>query len=78
MFILKSKLESSTELQVNKANSTDIKVVFSNLDLFISGGLGGMIFNFDFGYLPFLETDIPRYTLIWVYIPHSIRFATLF
>ena len=65
----------SSELQLNKANSSDTEVPFLDLHLAISDGfVSSKIYdkrdNFDFDTVnfPFLDWDIPRATSYGVYI----------
>ena len=71
-----------TELQLNKANSSDTEEPFLDLNLCISNGTvstkiydKGDDFNFDKVNFPFLEGDVPRRTSYGVYISQLIRFA---
>ena len=70
------------ELQINKANTSDIKVSFLDLHLSILDGfVSSKIydkrddFDFDIVNLPFSECDVPRTTSHGVYISQLIRFA---
>ena len=71
-----------SELQLNKANVSDIEASFLDLHLFISVGfVKTKIFdkrdNFDFDIVnfPFIDVDVPRSTSYGVYISQFIRFA---
>ena len=71
-----------TELQLNKANSSDTEAPFLDLNLCISNGTVSTIiydkqddFDFDIVNFPFLDGDVPRRTLYGVYISELIRFA---
>ena len=66
-----------TELQFNKANSSDTEAPF--LDLSITNGIVSSKvydkrddFNFEIVNFPFLDGDVPSYS---VYISQLIRFA---
>ena len=70
-----------TELQLNKANSSDTEAPFLDLNLCISNGTVSTTiydkrddFDFDRVYFPFLDGDVPRRTSYGVYISHLIRF----
>ena len=70
------------ELQLNKANSSDIKAPFLDLNLSISNGTVSTKiydkrddFDFDIVNFPFLDGDVPRRTSYGVYISQLIRFA---
>ena len=61
-----------TELQLNKANSSDTEAPFLNLNLCISNGTVSTKiydkrddFDFDIVNLPFLDGDCPPAYLIW-------------
>ena len=65
----------STELQLNKANSADTEVPFSDLDLSITNDIvSSMIYdkrddiNFEIVNYPFLDGDVPRSLSYGVYI----------
>ena len=69
-----------TELQLNRANSSDTEAAFSDLNLCISNGtVSSKIYDkrddFDFGIVnfPFLDGDVPRRTSYGVYISQFIR-----
>ena len=71
-----------SELQLNKANSSDTEAPFLDLHLTISDGfVSSKIydkrddFDIDIVNFPFLDGDIPRATYYGVYISHLIRFA---
>ena len=71
-----------TELQLNKANSSDTKTAFLDLHLpIVDGFVSCKIYDkrddFDFEILnfPFLDGDIPRAASYGVYISQLIRFA---
>ena len=68
------------ELQLNKANSSDTKAPFLDLNLSISNGtVSTKIYDkrddFDIVNFPFLDGDVPRCTSYGVYISQLIRFA---
>ena len=71
-----------TELQLNKANSSDTEAPFFDLNLSISNGIVSSKiydkqddFNFEIVNFPFLDGDFPRSPSYCVYISHLIRFA---
>ena len=69
-----------TKLQLNRANSSDTKAPFLDLNLCISHGtISTKIYNkrddFDIVNFPFLDGDVPRRTSYGVYISQLIRFA---
>ena len=71
-----------TELQLNRANSSDTEAPFLDLNLCISNGTVSTKiydkrddFDFDIVNFPFLDGDVPRRTSYGVYISHLIRFA---
>ena len=71
-----------TELQLNRANSSDIETCFLDLNLCISNGTVSTKiydkrddFDFDIVNFPFLDVDVPRRTSYGVYISQLIRFA---
>ena len=71
-----------TELQLNKANSSDTEALFLDLSLCISNGKVSIKiydkrddFDFDIFNFPFLDGDVPRRTSYGVYISQLIRFA---
>ena len=70
-----------TELQLNKANSSD-KAPFLDLNLSITNGIVSSkiydkrdYFNFEIVNFPFLDGDVPRSPSYGVYISQLIRFA---
>ena len=70
------------ELQLNKANTSDIEAPFLDFHLSISNGfISSKIydkrddFDFDIVNFPFLDGDVPRSTSYGVYISQLIRFA---
>ena len=71
-----------TELQLNKANSSNTEAPFLFKSIYISNGtVSTKIYDkrddFDFNIVnfPFLDGDVPRRTSNWVYISQLIRFA---
>ena len=71
-----------TELQLNRANSSDTEAPFFDLNLCISNGTVSTKiydkrddFDFDIVNFPFLNGDVPRRTSYGVYISQLIRFA---
>ena len=71
-----------TELQFNRANSSDTEAPVMDLNLCISNGTVSTKiydkrddFDFDIVNFPFLDGDVPRHTLYGVYISQLIRFA---
>ena len=71
-----------TELQLNRANSSDIEAPFLDLNLCIPNGTVSTKiydklddFDFDIVSFPFLDGDVPRRTSYGVYISQLIRFA---
>ena len=69
-----------TELQLNRANSSDTEAPFLDLNLCISNGtVSNKIYDkrgdFDIVNFPFLDGDVPRRTSYGVYIYQLIRFA---
>ena len=69
-----------TELQLNRANSSDTEAPFLDLNLCISNGtISTKIYDkrddFDIVNYSFLDGDIPRRTSYGVYISQLIRFA---
>ena len=62
-----------TELQLNKANSSDTEAPFLDLNLSITNGI--VSFNFEIVNFPFLDGDVPRSPSFGVYISQLIRFA---
>ena len=72
-----------TQLQLNRANSSDTKAPFLDLNLCISNGTVFTKiydkrddFDFDIVNFPFLDGDVPRRTSYGVYISQLIRFAS--
>ena len=71
-----------TELQLNKANTSDTEAPFLDLHLSISNGfVSSKMYDkrddldFDIVNFPFLDGDVPRSTSYGVYISQLIRFA---
>ena len=71
-----------TELQLNKANSSDTEALFLDLNSFITNGMVSFKiydkrddFNFEIVNIPFLDRDVPRSTSYGVYISQLIRFG---
>ena len=71
-----------SELQLNKANSSDTEAPFLDLNLSITNGIVSSKiydkrddFNFAIVNFPFLDGDVPRSPSYGVYISHLIRFA---
>ena len=71
-----------TELQLNKANSSDIEAPFLDLGLSITNGIVSTKiyakrddFNCEIVNLPFLDGDVPCSTSYDIYISQLIRFA---
>ena len=71
-----------SELQLNKANTSDTKAAFLDLHLSISNDIvSNKIhdkcdgFDFEIVKFPFLDGDVPRSTSYGVYISQHIRFA---
>ena len=71
-----------TELQLNKANSSDTEAPFLDLNLSITNGIVSSKiydkrddFNFEIVNLPFLDGDVLRSLSSGVYISQLIRFA---
>ena len=71
-----------TELQLNKANSSDTEAPFLDLNLSITNGIVSskiydkwVVFNFEIVNFPFLDRDVPRSPSYGVYISQLIRFA---
>ena len=69
-----------TELQLNKANSSDTEAPFLNLDFSITNGIVHQRFmiNFEKVNFPFLDRDFPRSSSYGVYIPQLIRFVRVY
>ena len=72
----------TTELQLNKANSSDTEDPFLDLNLLITNGIVSSKiydkrddFNFEIVNFPFLNGDVPRSPSYGVYISQLIRFA---
>ena len=72
----------STELQLNKANSSDTEAPFLDLNLSITNGIVSSKiydkrddFNFETVNFPFLDGDVPRSPSYGVYISQLICFA---
>ena len=72
----------SSELQLNKANTSDTEAAFLELHLsssndFVSTKIYGKFDDFDFEMVdfPFLDGNVPRSTSYGVYISELIRFA---
>ena len=73
---------SPTEIQLNKANSSDTEAPFLNLDLYIANGIVSSKiydkredFTFEIVNFPFLDGDVPRSPSVGVYISQLIRSA---
>ena len=71
-----------SELQLNKANTSDTKAAFLDLRLSISNEIVSTKiynkrdnFDFEFVNFPFLDGDVPRSTSYRVFISQLIRFA---
>ena len=71
-----------TELQLNKANSSDTEALFLDLNLSITNGIVSSKiydkrddFNFEIANFPFLEGEVRRSPSYGVYISQLIRFA---
>ena len=71
-----------TELQLNKANSSDTEASFLDLNLSLTNGIVSSKihdkqddFNFEIVNFPFLDGDVPRSPYYGVYILQLIRFA---
>ena len=72
-----------TELQLNKANSSDTEAPFLDLNLSITNGIvfflkfmiNGNTFNFEIVNFPFLDGDVPCFPFYGVYIFQLKRFA---
>ena len=71
-----------TELQLNKANSSDTEAPFLDLNLSKTNGIVSSKiynkrddFNFEIVNFPFLDGDVPRSPSYDVYISQLIRFA---
>ena len=73
-----------TELQLNRANSSDTEAPLLDLNLCISNDTVSTKiydkrddFDFDIVNFPFLDGDVPRRTSYGVYISQLIRFARI-
>ena len=71
-----------TELQLNKANSSNTEAPFMDLNLPITNGIVSSKiydkqddFNFKIVNFPFLDVDVPRSPSFGAYISQLIRFA---
>ena len=71
-----------TELQLNKANSSDNEAPFLDLNLSITNGIASSKnydkrddFNFEIVNFPFLDGDVPHSPSYGVYISQLIHFA---
>ena len=71
-----------SELQLNKANTSDTEAAFLNLHLSISNDIVSTKiydkrddFDFEIVNFPFLDGDVPRFTSHGVYISQLIRFS---
>ena len=71
-----------TELQSNKANSSDTEAPFLNLNVSITNGIVSFKihdtrddFKIEIVNFPFLDGDVPRSPSYGVYISQLIRFA---
>ena len=71
-----------SELQLNKANTSDTKAAFLDLHLSISNDIVSTkkydkrdVFDFEIVIFPFLDGDVPCSTSYGVYISQLIRFA---
>ena len=71
-----------TELQLNKANSSNTEAPFLDLNLSITNGIVSSRiyykrddFNFEIVNFPFVDGYVPRSPSYGVYIPQLIRFA---
>ena len=71
-----------SELQLNKANTSDTEAAFLDLHLSISNDMVSTKiydkrgdFDFEIVNFPFLDGDVPRSTSYGVYISQRIRFA---
>ena len=63
-----------TELQLNKANTSDTETPFLDLHLSILDDKCDD-FDFDIVIFPILDSDVPRITSFGAYISQLIRFA---
>ena len=73
-----------TELQLNKANSSDTESPFLDLNLSITNGIVSSKiydkrddFNFEIVNFPFFDGDVPRSPSYGVYISQLVRFARM-
>ena len=71
-----------SELQLNKANTSDTEAAFLDVFLSISNNIvstnihdNGYDFDFEIVSFPFLDGDVPRSTSYGVYISQLISFA---
>ena len=71
-----------SELQLNKANTSETEAAFLDLRLsisydFVSTKIYDKRDDFDFEIVnfPFLDGDVPRYTFYGIYISQLVRFA---
>ena len=71
-----------SELQLNKANTSDTQATFVDLHLSISNDIVSYKiydkrgdFDFEIVNFPFVDSDVPRTTSYGVYISQLIRFA---
>ena len=71
-----------SEINLNKANTSDTEAAFLDLHLSISHNIVSTKiydkrddFDFEIVNFPFLDGDVPRYTSYGVYISQLIRFA---
>ena len=64
-----------TELQLNKANSSDTEAPFLDLNLSITNGIVSSKIYYKRHDFPFLDGDVPRSPSYSVYISQLIRFA---
>ena len=71
-----------SELQLNKANTSDTEAAFLDLHLSISNDIVSTKhydkrddFDFEIVHFPYLDDDVPRSTSYGVYISQLIRFA---
>ena len=72
-----------SELQLDKANTSDTKAAFLDLHLSISNGIVSTkmydkrdVFDFEIVNFQFLDGDVPLFTSYGVYISQLIRFAS--
>ena len=73
-----------TELQLDKANSSDTEAPFLDLNLSMTNGIVSSKiydkqddFNFEIVYFPFLDVDVPRSPSYGVYIFQLVGFASV-